>query len=126
MEDFDKLIALITPRNVRRNKKLVVAIMEYINAQVLVEAVKYEIALEKSHQRRPRKHWVRQFIQRRFELGHYDNLMQELARESPDLYRNYTRMDKVSWRLELLSVAGAAFRAFLRSFLEIMAGTGLQ
>ncbi|KAK3860711.1 hypothetical protein Pcinc_033252 [Petrolisthes cinctipes] len=28
------------------------------------------------------------------EHGHYKNLMQELARECPQLYRNFTRMDK--------------------------------
>lgn len=53
--------------------------MEYIDAQVLVDAVIHETVLEKSRQRRSRKHRVRQNIQRRFQLGPHDALMQELV-----------------------------------------------
>lgn len=53
--------------------------MEYIDAQVLVDAVKHETVLEKSRQGGLRTHWVRQNIQRRFKLGRHDTLRQELA-----------------------------------------------
>lgn len=57
MEDFDRLIALITPKN-KREKKLLQAIVEYINAQLLVEVVKYQIAIEEAKPRRARRYWV--------------------------------------------------------------------
>ena len=34
------------------------------------------------------------YLQRRVEYGHYDTLMEELYQENPELYRNYTRMDR--------------------------------
>lgn len=44
--------------------------------------------------RRPRRVWAWLYLQRRVDLGHYDNLMEELTTESPELYRNFTRIDK--------------------------------
>lgn len=39
-----------------------------------------------------RKIWVREWIQRRSQLGFYDNLMQELRMEDPSTYKNFTRI----------------------------------
>ena len=44
--------------------------------------------------RRPRSAWMWPYLQRRVEYGHYDMLMEELYQEPPELYRNYTRMDR--------------------------------
>ena len=34
------------------------------------------------------------YLQRRLQYGHYDTLMNELYLENPELYRNFTRMDR--------------------------------
>lgn len=44
--------------------------------------------------RRKRRVWVWPYLQKRLQYGHYDTLMDELYAENPDLYRNYTRMDR--------------------------------
>ena len=44
--------------------------------------------------RRKRKAWVWPYLQKRLKYGHYDTLMDELYKENPDLYKNYTRMDR--------------------------------
>ena len=41
-----------------------------------------------------RRVWVSPYLQRRVQYGHYDTLMHELYNESPELCRNYTRMDR--------------------------------
>lgn len=43
---------------------------------------------------RPRHCWVRPYLGRRVEQGHYDNILRQLALPSPDLYRNLTQIDK--------------------------------
>ena len=94
MDHFDKIMALITPAN-RHRKDLMKAILEYIHANVLVQVVKVYLEMEKKKKRRrPRRAWVWPYLQRRVELGHYDNLMAELARENPLLYKNFTRLDE--------------------------------
>ena len=58
----------------------------------------YEIAAKqkekqrKKKQRAKKRFWVRPYLQRRLDMGHYSNLMQELARETPQLYQNFTRL----------------------------------
>ena len=49
---------------------------------------------ERKNLKAKRRIWVWPYLQRRMEHGHYENLMQELARECPQLYRNFTHMDK--------------------------------
>ena len=44
--------------------------------------------------RKRRKHWVRPYLRRRQQLGHYHALMRELAGENPDLYANFMRIDE--------------------------------
>ena len=41
--------------------------------------------------RAKRSCWVQPYLQRRLEQGNYDNLMQELKNETPELFRNFTR-----------------------------------
>ena len=43
--------------------------------------------------RKPRSCWVKPWIKRRKELGHYDTLLVELALEDPPTFRNYSRVD---------------------------------
>ena len=94
MENIEDILALITPSN-SHNTELMEAILEYVHAMVLVEVVKAHLASEKQEKkRRPRRVWAWPYLQRRVELGHYDNLMEELATECPELYRNFTRINK--------------------------------
>ena len=44
--------------------------------------------------RKRRKHWVRPYLRRRQQLGHYHALMRELAGENPELYANFMRIDE--------------------------------
>ncbi|XP_045110275.1 acidic amino acid decarboxylase GADL1-like [Portunus trituberculatus] len=44
--------------------------------------------------KRKRRAWVWPYLQKRLRYGHYDTLMDELYKENPDLYKNYTRMDR--------------------------------
>ena len=41
---------------------------------------------------RERKIWVRSWIQRRMQQGAYQNLVQELALEDKEMYKNYFRI----------------------------------
>ena len=43
--------------------------------------------------KRPRKKWVRAWIQRRWKHGAHHALMQELSAEDPEGFRNFQRMD---------------------------------
>lgn len=92
MENFEDILAVITPAN-RHNKELMKAILEYTQALVMVEVSKVHLATRKK-QRRAGRVWGWPYLQRRVELGHYDNLMEELAAESPELYKNFTRINK--------------------------------
>lgn len=42
----------------------------------------------------PRTYWVKPWLKRRSEQGHYSNLMKELAEEDPQLYKNFLRLDE--------------------------------
>ena len=59
-----------------------------------VTAVALEMLLPEKKPRRKRRVWSWPYLQRRTQHGHYDNLMSELYTESPELYRNFTRMDR--------------------------------
>ncbi|XP_066938955.1 uncharacterized protein [Macrobrachium rosenbergii] len=94
MENIEDIVALITPAH-KQQRDVMEAVVEYVHCMVLVEAVKAYIAIEnKKKKRRPRRVWAWPYLQRRVELGHYDNLMEELATENPELYRNFTRTDR--------------------------------
>jgi hypothetical protein len=47
----------------------------------------------KKCKRKPRSCWVRPWIKRRKELGHFATLLRELALEDPTSFRNYSRVD---------------------------------
>ena len=47
----------------------------------------------KAKNRQKRSCWVRPWIKRRRELGHFDTLLVELSLEDPPSFRNYSRVD---------------------------------
>lgn len=94
MEDFGMVMSIIKTRKNVRNPKIVKAIMNYLNAMEMVAIAMIQEEEEQKKKRKPRSVWVWPYLQRRLEYGHYDNLMQELAQESPLLYKNFTRIDR--------------------------------
>ena len=60
------------------------------------EAAAQEAKKRKSTRQRPPKRsvWVRPYLKRRTNKGHYDNLIKELAEEDPLLYKNFMRLDE--------------------------------
>ncbi|MPC84839.1 hypothetical protein E2C01_079589 [Portunus trituberculatus] len=50
--------------------------------------------IPKPKPKRKQRSWVWPYLQKRLRYRHYDTLMDELYKENPDLYKNYTRMDK--------------------------------
>ena len=60
----------------------------------LMTAVAVEVLLPQRKPRRKRRVWSWPYLQRRTQYGHYDTLMDELFQENPDLYKNFTRMDR--------------------------------
>ena len=92
MEEINEVVALITP-DIRFDRDLILAIIDLLNAYEELALVQ-EILKVPQNQRQPRSVWMRPYLERRLEKGHYDNLMQELALECPELFRNYTRVHK--------------------------------
>ena len=76
-----------------RNRKKAVGMIMAMTQNTTIGALAIEMQLQKK-QRRPRRAWVWPYLHRRLEYCHYDTLMQELYLENPELYRNYTRMDR--------------------------------
>ena len=98
MEDFDVIMSLITPKNVA-NRRVVYALLNYIDAIERVAIAKALILQDKQQKqqvktRKPRSVRVWSYLERRIQYGHYDNLMQELVRKCPELYKNFTRIDR--------------------------------
>ena len=60
---------------------------------IVVVALAAEEELQAVRQRRPRRYWVRPWIQRRSLYGQYETLMAELRRESPEDFKAYLRVD---------------------------------
>ena len=87
MEKFE-ILALITPEN-SHDTVLLQAIVDCVNVTIMMATVK---ALAARHRQRkprtPRRIWSWPYLQGRVELGHYDNLMEELSIECPHLYKN--------------------------------------
>ena len=54
---------------------------------------------------RPRRYWVRPWLSRRLDYGHYDTLMRELEAEDVVSFRNFFRMDPAMFR-EVLQRVG--------------------
>ena len=86
---------------IRTEVALYEAIVEFL-IQEEKKKIEYQRALaqyqqqqdERRRTRRPRSVWVRPYLQRRRDVGHYDNLMRELSLEGPVLYRSFTRLDE--------------------------------
>lgn len=69
-------------------------VIEYVHVMLLLEIAMIAAKHTEQKKRRPRRVWAWPYLQKRMEQGHYDNLMEELSTEAPDLYRNFTRIDK--------------------------------
>ena len=54
---------------------------------------------------RPRRYWVKPWLSRRLDYGHYDHLMRELEAEDVVSFRNFVRMDLAMFR-EVLQRVG--------------------
>ena len=95
MDSFADIRAVLTPENAH-NDQLMKAVPMYMIAKILLEVYKDGVAKEEQKKKRrvARKHWAEPYLQRRLEQGHYNNLMAELAQESPELFRNYTRTSR--------------------------------
>ena len=76
------IMSLITPKNVA-NRRVVLALLNYIDSVERVAIAKALILQDEQQKqqaktRKPRPVWVRSYLERRIQYGHYDNLMQEL------------------------------------------------
>ena len=47
---------------------------------------------------RPRRYWVKPWLSRRLDYGHYDRLMRELEAEDVVSFKNFVRMDPAMFR----------------------------
>ena len=70
-----------------------------LDLDLLAEEIEIDLFLRKLRKIKPRKKqkntcWTRQWLLRRQEFGHYDNLIQELSIEDTKSYKNYLRMPK--------------------------------
>ena len=61
---------------------------------LLLRLLFLKLVQHKKKRRAPRKYWVRPYLQKRVQFGHYHNLMRELSLENPELYRNFMRLDE--------------------------------
>ena len=81
------------PALLKKDPELALILLEYETTfiNLLAEITDEE---EEKPKKRKRSVWVRPYLKRRSKLGHYDNLMQELALEDPILYKNFLRIDE--------------------------------
>ncbi|KAG0722847.1 Protein ANTAGONIST OF LIKE HETEROCHROMATIN PROTEIN 1 [Chionoecetes opilio] len=94
LEEFNFVNSLIKPEN-RHNTRLMKWIFSYIEILELLAIANFIHQEEQEKKERSKRTvWVWPSLQRRLEHGHYENLMEELARECPQLYKNFTRVDK--------------------------------
>ena len=89
MDNVEDILNLITPCNMN-DQVLMTTIINYVHINLLSEAAKKYLAQKKQR----RRTWMWPYLQRRVELGHYESLLEELSAENPELYRNFTRIDK--------------------------------
>ena len=60
-------------------------------AQILVDR-------QRRRRSRPRRYWVKPWLSRRLDYGHYDHLMRELEAEDVVSFRNFVRIDPAMFR----------------------------
>ncbi|XP_046145446.1 protein ANTAGONIST OF LIKE HETEROCHROMATIN PROTEIN 1-like [Osmia bicornis bicornis] len=72
--------------------------------QVKVAAASVVYLLSKKRKKQKRKCWVRDWIQRRGELGCYQQLMNELKNEDQNTYKNFLRMSHADFNVLLQKV----------------------
>ena len=59
------------------------------------------VSLLKKKKRKPRRIWVRKWLQRREEKSAYQNILQELRLEDAEHFRKYLRMSSAMFEVSL-------------------------
>lgn len=90
MAEMRQLIAIAS----RDRTEMLPYVIEYVHIMLLLEIAMIAAKHTEQKKRRPRRVWAWPCLQKRMEQGHYDNLMEELSTKAPDLYRNFTQIDK--------------------------------
>ncbi|XP_066969239.1 uncharacterized protein [Macrobrachium rosenbergii] len=93
MEDIAEIHELIATASTDR-REMLPFIVEHGHTILLLEIATVAINHIVKKKRRQRRMWTWPYLQKRMEQGHYDNLMEELSTETPDLYKNFTRINR--------------------------------
>ena len=92
--DLLKHVPHLMDTDVELARQILFLTFTFIQAKCLFHICEME-QQQKEQPKNPkrRRHWIRPYLRRRREYGHYDNLMRELSLELPEKYRNFTRID---------------------------------
>ena len=93
----------IPPRRIRLMRLRLELEQVRLQHNALVAAIALEEAQERPRRRR-RRWWVKPWIQRRLLYGQYDQLMNELMRESEGDFKSFMRMEVEMFREMLVRV----------------------
>ena len=98
-------MALVVPQQLRRGYLRMQLRRVHRERDVLIAALILEEQRRVRQQRKRRTMWVKPWLLRRVPLGHYDNLMQELMRESRGDFKAFLRMEPAMFQEMLVRVA---------------------
>ena len=76
-----------------------------LNQQNQIKVVQILVDRQRMRRPRPRRYWVKPWLSRRLDYGHYDRLMRELEAEDVVSFRNFVRIDPTIFR-EVLQRVG--------------------
>ncbi len=81
------------------NQAMLLQVNAVQNAALLLQLRRMWRQRRRPHQaRRPKLMWVKTWLLRRDDLGHYNTLMRELEAEDPPAYRNFIRCDPLFFK----------------------------
>ena len=69
-----------------------------LNQQTQIVIAQILVDRQRRRRPRPRRYWVKPWLSRRLDYGHYDRLMRELEAEDVGSFRNFVRMDPAMFR----------------------------
>ncbi len=98
-------MALVVPQRLRLGYLRMQLRRVHRERDYLIAALILEEQRKARQQRRRRTMWVKPWLLRRVTLGHYDNLMQELMRESRGDFKGFLRMEPAMFQEMLVRVA---------------------
>ena len=81
------------PALLKKDPNLALILLDYETTFIHLLAKIADEEEEEPKKKKKCRVWVRPYLQRRRIQGFYENLMQELAAEDPELYKNFLRMD---------------------------------